>query len=83
MDHPVTTEHTDYPHTPGTLYDCAACESECFCINRSRDEGDAMCVHCALNVDVAAVVTYTEGDSTVTAYVEPFGTDPSPHVPPF
>jgi len=23
--------HVDYPHEPGTLYDCEACEQECFC----------------------------------------------------
>lgn len=23
--------HADYPHEPGRLYDCAACESQCFC----------------------------------------------------
>lgn len=23
--------HADYPHEPGRLYDCAACEAKCFC----------------------------------------------------
>lgn len=23
--------HADYPHHPGTLYDCPACERECYC----------------------------------------------------
>lgn len=23
-----TPEHADYPHWPGTLYDCPACEAE-------------------------------------------------------
>lgn len=26
-----TAEHSDYPHEPGTLYDCEACETECYC----------------------------------------------------
>lgn len=24
-------EHADYPHLPGALWDCPACEAECFC----------------------------------------------------
>jgi hypothetical protein len=37
-------EHVDYPHHPGTLYDCPACENECFC---HRTGGfDVKCVHC-------------------------------------
>ena len=35
-------EHVDYPHTPGTLYDCPACEAACLCT------GGFQCVHCAL-----------------------------------
>ena len=27
----VTVPHVDYPHEPGYLYDCAACESACHC----------------------------------------------------
>lgn len=23
--------HADYPHEPGTLYDCPACETVCHC----------------------------------------------------
>jgi hypothetical protein len=23
--------HADYPHEPGRLYDCPACESHCYC----------------------------------------------------
>lgn len=34
--------HNPYPHTPGALHDCQACEEECFC------EGEAFsCVYCA------------------------------------
>jgi hypothetical protein len=38
-------EHVDYPHTPGTLYDCPACEARCFCTDGFR------CVHCALEAE--------------------------------
>ena len=27
----TTTEHVDYPHEPGRLYDCPACEGACHC----------------------------------------------------
>jgi hypothetical protein len=37
--------HVDYPHTPGTLYDCPACEAECFCADGFR------CLHCALQAE--------------------------------
>lgn len=37
-----TPGHVDYPHEVGTLYDCYACESECYC-----DE-DLSCLHCSL-----------------------------------
>lgn len=32
--------HVDYPHTPGYLFDCAACESRCHCT-----PGHAECVY--------------------------------------
>lgn len=35
--------HSTYPHESGRLYDCPACESECFCAPNT-----AMCVGCAL-----------------------------------
>lgn len=34
-------KHVDYPHWPGHLYDCLACESECYC-----QTGSAQCVYC-------------------------------------
>lgn len=44
--------HADYPHEPGMLYDCPACESECFCealgYPMERYPGSGMCVHCAV-----------------------------------
>lgn len=32
--------HADYPHFPGTLYDCWACESQCHCSD------DFTCIAC-------------------------------------
>lgn len=40
-------EHADYPHEPGTLYDCPRCEAECFCSDPGK-RGGATCVFCAL-----------------------------------
>lgn len=37
-------KHADYPHTPGTLYDCPACESQCFCTEKGIDY--TPCVYC-------------------------------------
>ncbi len=36
--------HADYPHTPGTLYDCKQCEHWCHC----EELNGVQCVHCAL-----------------------------------
>lgn len=33
-------QHADYPHEPGTLYDCAACEARCHCT-----PDDAECIY--------------------------------------
>jgi hypothetical protein len=38
-------EHIDYPHNPGFLYDCPACEAECFCTS------EADCVYCAIEME--------------------------------
>jgi hypothetical protein len=40
-----TPGHVDYPHQPGTLYDCPACEANCFCTDGFQ------CVHCALEAE--------------------------------
>jgi hypothetical protein len=37
-----SAKHVDYPHQPGTLYDCPACEAECFCSDEL-----VCCVRCA------------------------------------
>ena len=34
--------HADYPHEPGRLHDCRACEAQCHCT-----EGSAQCVYSA------------------------------------
>src|SRR5262249_38710914 len=39
---PAPVEHADYPHEPGQLYQCLACESRCYCFS-----GDWQCVYCA------------------------------------
>jgi len=44
--------HADYPHEPGTLYDCPACEAACFCTD------GFVCVYCASEAETA------DGDST-------------------
>lgn len=51
--HAVTIEksepqHADYPHEPGTLYDCPACEENCYC---STEPGCTPCLHCSLQSD--------------------------------
>lgn len=38
--------HVNYPHNPGTLWDCLACESACYC----RSDGQE-CVYCASLAD--------------------------------
>jgi hypothetical protein len=47
--------HADYPHEAGTLYDCTACESNCFCdelqadqVTDAEDTEPTICVHCAI-----------------------------------
>ena len=43
---PQLFPHVDYPHAPGSLYDCGACETECYC-----DFLKAPCVFCALRFE--------------------------------
>lgn len=55
--HAVTIEkigpqHADYPHEPGTLYDCPACESTCYC---STEPGHTACLYCSLESDAEHV----------------------------
>lgn len=41
-----STVHTDYPHEPGLLYDCAACENnECRCTPTSAPCVSRECMH--------------------------------------
>ena len=41
--------HVDYPHEPGRLYDCPACEARCHCT-----PGDAPCVYSGPHNGLAA-----------------------------
>lgn len=36
--------HVNHPHRPGYLYDCPACEAECFC---DADSGSTCCIFCS------------------------------------
>lgn len=47
MSLPCSDQHANYPHHPGTLYDCPACESACHC-DTTGPEDHELCVHCAL-----------------------------------
>lgn len=38
--------HNVYPHVPGSLFDCAACEASCHCV-----PGETECVHCAIKAE--------------------------------
>jgi hypothetical protein len=40
----LVPSHVNYPHTPGFLYDCPACESQCYC----DLDVDVSCVYCAI-----------------------------------
>jgi hypothetical protein len=62
-DEPGPAKHADYPHTPGTLYDCPACEAGCFCTNGFQ------CVHCALAVEQDETTT----DATNSGDPAPMG----------
>lgn len=52
--------HADYPHNPGTLYDCPACESRCHCHDLAQalaldlGEADWLCVSCAIAAEAIA-----------------------------
>jgi hypothetical protein len=45
----IGVRHADYPHNPGTLYDCPACEQVCHCdaddVVTLGDDREK-CVHC-------------------------------------
>jgi hypothetical protein len=46
------TVHANYPHEPGRLYDCPACESTCHC-----KAGETECVHDGRHNGTAATET--------------------------
>ena len=45
----IPIPHADYPHQPGRLYDCPACEAACHCT-----QGDAECVYSGPHNGLAA-----------------------------
>lgn len=51
----TANQHVSYPHHPGEMYDCPACESQCFCTPDT-----AACVHCALAATSERVMTADE-----------------------
>ena len=55
------TRHISYPHHPGEIYDCPACESQCFC-----EPGMSECVYCSLRYYARAE---TSDDVRVAAHV--------------
>jgi hypothetical protein len=40
----LAEEHVDYPHVPGYLYDCAACENSCHCGPGVAEGRETICV---------------------------------------
>lgn len=45
---PLPMEHVNYPHEYGRLYDCPACESECWCDTVGILLGETTeCIFCA------------------------------------
>ncbi len=40
----LSAPHANYPHEPGRLYDCEACEARCHCDPRSP--GSEPCIYC-------------------------------------
>ena len=62
----IAIEHVDYPHEPGRLHDCPACEAQCHCgpgVAAGTEtecvwpphEEEKTCVHCGATVRLAAV----------------------------
>lgn len=62
--------HLDVGHLPGHLYDCPACESQCYCGNfgmlpsccnlpaYDKNSCHTECVYCAIEDDYAADMEY-------------------------
>jgi hypothetical protein len=40
----MTEVHVNYPHHPGRLYDCPACEAQCNCTPGYPDDGTTECI---------------------------------------
>jgi hypothetical protein len=75
----IGVKHADYPHNPGTLYDCPACEQVCHCdaddVVTMGDERDK-CVHCqdddSLDEFYGVDQTYYMDDDYPSGYVSDF-----------
>lgn len=52
-----TPVHVDYPHEPGRLYDCFACETSCNC---SGNVGELPCIYCAEQEDTLSEFAATD-----------------------
>lgn len=56
-------EHVDYPHDPGRLYNCPACEAECLCdpcasCRQRLSDCCTQCVFCALLAEQVSVCSH-------------------------
>ena len=61
LPQPEAIPHADYPHQPGTLYDCPACEAACHCT-----PGSAQCIYDGPHnpgADAMAAVYGGDGDA--------------------
>lgn len=45
-DEALKANHLDYPHHPGMLYGCPACDNYCQC-EHINEPGETECIHCA------------------------------------
>lgn len=62
----AVTAHADYPHFPGMLYDCPACELACHC---ETALAPFTCVHCAITAETTEESTMTYFPHDVAAEV--------------
>lgn len=74
---PQSPAHVDYPHIPGYLYDCPACESACHCPGTSAAIGTTECVYPGPHTasPTAPLTPETAPESTLAAELG------LPHVP--
>jgi hypothetical protein len=65
--HQPVVSHVDYPHQPGALYDCPACEATCFCAD------GVVCVHCAIDAEAEVARHWEAVEANVEGFL--FGGD--------